>query len=154
MAASGESGGVVSAAGGALHVLVDTSVVLDLLLTRQPWLNEARPMWDARDDGRLFAYLPASVLTDIFYICRKQVGIDLAKRAVDACLQGFTILSVDRNTVATALAMSGNDFEDNVQIACAQFAGLGLIVTRDVKGFRQSPIPVVDPPAIAKYLAP
>jgi len=50
--------------------------------------------------------------------------------------------------------MLGHDFEDNIQIACAQAAGLDLIVTRDVAGFRHSPIPSIEPPAIVGYLMP
>jgi hypothetical protein len=112
--------------------------VLDLLLARRPWLDEAQPMWDARDDGRLYMYLAASVLTDIFYICRRQVGIDRARQSVNACIQGFSIIGVDRATLTDAIALPGNDFEDNVQIACAQLARLDRIVTRNVAAFALS----------------
>jgi hypothetical protein len=71
-------------------------------------------MWDARDAGHLFVCLSTSVLTDIFYICRKQVGPDRAKQAVEACLHGFAIIGVDRPVIAAALRLPGNDFEDNV----------------------------------------
>ena len=55
-----------------IRALVDTNVVLDWLLDRKPWSDAAQPLWDARDAGRVVAYLPASVLTDIFYIIRRQ----------------------------------------------------------------------------------
>jgi hypothetical protein len=41
--------------------------------------------------------------------------------------------------------LPGNDFEDNVQIACAVIAGLDAIVTRDPKGFAGSPVLVLTP---------
>jgi hypothetical protein len=44
-----------------------------------------------------------------------------------------------------ARTLSGNDFEDNLQIACAILAGLDVIVTRDTKGFGEAPIPVLKP---------
>jgi hypothetical protein len=34
-----------------LRVLLDTNVVLDWLLDRQPWADEAQSLWDARDSG-------------------------------------------------------------------------------------------------------
>ncbi len=151
------AGGLVSASGTPPHplnVLIDTNVALDLLLRREPWLTQARPMWDARDAGNLFAYLPASVLTEVFYICRRQVGADQAKRAVEACLHGFTILAVDRALMESALTLLGNDFEDNVQIVCAQSATLDLIVTRNTSDFGHSPIPAVKPLDIVRYLTP
>lgn len=137
-----------------LHVLVDTNVVLDLLLMRQPWLTDAQPMWEAHDAGRLHAYLLASVLTDIFYICRKQVGVERARQAVEACLRGLIIVAVDRPLIASAIALPGSDFEDNVQIACAQSAGLDLIVTRNIIDFAHSPITVVEPTAVVNHLPP
>lgn len=137
-----------------LHVLVDTNVVLDLFLRREPWLTQAQPLWDARDAGRVYAHLSASVVTDIFYICRRQVGIDEARRAVEFCLRGFTIVTIDRSVLEAAFALQGNDFEDNVQIACAQSAGLDLIITRDAVDYQHSPVPAIAPPDIAKHLAP
>ncbi len=134
-----------------LHVLVDTNVVLDLLLARQPWLTEAQTLWEARDAGNLVCYLSATVLTDIFYICRKWVGMEKAKTAVDACLQGFSIVTVDRDVLIVARLLPGNDFEDNVQIACAQSAGLDLIVTRNTADFGHSSIPAVNPTSISDH---
>jgi hypothetical protein len=34
-----------------LRVLVDTNLVLDQLLQREPWYNAAQPFWQARDAG-------------------------------------------------------------------------------------------------------
>jgi hypothetical protein len=39
----------------------------------------------------------------------------------------------------------GNDFEDNLQIACASLANLDLILTRDKNGFKDATIPVLSP---------
>lgn len=131
------------------RVLVDTNVVLDLLLQREPWLTEARPFWDARDVGRVFVCLLASVVTDIYYVCRKQVGRDGALKAVETCLTGFEIVPVDLALLQQALGMTGPDFEDNVQIACAQMAALDYIVTRNPADFRDSPIPVTEPSSLS-----
>lgn len=131
-----------------IRVLADTNVVLDLLLQREPWLTEARPFWDARDDGSVFVYLLASVVTDIYSVCRKQAGKDKALNAVETCLTGFEIVPVDLALLRQALGQTGPDFEDNVQIACAQLAAVDFIVTRNSADFRDSPIPAVEPSAL------
>jgi hypothetical protein len=41
--------------------------------------------------------------------------------------------------------LPGNDFEDNLQIACATLASLDLILTRDKNGFKDATIPVLSP---------
>lgn len=154
MAGSGSQGSATEerAARTPLRVLLDTNVLLDLFLNRVPWLTEAQPMWEARDDGRLRAYIPASVLTDVFYITRKQTGTDGARRILQTCLTGFSILRVDRGVMEAALSMPGDDFEDNVQIVCAMSAGLDLVVTRNKDDFRESPISAIEPPEIVSYL--
>lgn len=138
----------------ALHVLLDTNVVLDWLLDRKPWSDEAQPFGDARDCGTIVAYLPASVLTDVSYISRRQIGIAGANAAVDKCLDAFEVLMVDRATLEVARRLPGSDFEDNVQIACATREGLDLIVTRDPDGFRDAPMPAVEPAEAVRRIAP
>jgi predicted nucleic acid-binding protein len=135
-----------------IRVLLDTNVALDLFLEREPWLTQAHPLCNTREAGHLIACLCASALTAIFYISRKQVGMQRAKQVVEVCLQGFEIIPVDLAVLQTALALQGNDFEENVQIACALLRGIDLIVTRDVQGFQHSSVPTVEPTFIAQHL--
>jgi predicted nucleic acid-binding protein len=137
-----------------LRVLVDTNVVLDHLLNREPWNTDALPFWQARDTGRIVAYLPASVLTDIFYIGRRLVGLERARHAVTQCLDEFGLVPIYRAVLAAAVTLPGPDFEDNVQIACAQFANLDLIVTRNTSDFRHAPVSVTEPAAAVGFLLP
>jgi predicted nucleic acid-binding protein len=102
-----------------LKVLVDTNVAIDWLNDRKPWSDAAQPLWDSRDAGQVELYLPASVLTDIFYILRKPLGNQEAKHAIERCVATCGLLPIDQVVVQRALALPGADFEDNVQIACS-----------------------------------
>lgn len=137
-----------------VRVLVDTNVVLDQLLRRTPWFEEAQTFWAARDAEQIIAYLPASTLTDIFYIGRRQIGTDGARSAVARCLREFGILAVYRAILESANALAGADFEDNVQIACAEIAHLDCIVTRNVADFHSSSVPALRPPDILRQFPP
>jgi predicted nucleic acid-binding protein len=53
-----------------MRVLLDTNVVLDVLLKREPWVAEAQILWQANDDGSVAGYVVATTLTNIFYIAR------------------------------------------------------------------------------------
>ena len=77
-----------------VRVLVDTNVVLDALLAREPWASEAQPVYAARDDGRVELCLLASTVTDVYYIVRNQAGREKARESVTTCLQVYTILAV------------------------------------------------------------
>lgn len=135
-----------------LRVLLDTNVLLDLTLRREPWLTQAKAMWDARDARQISCYVPASSLTDIYYISRKQIGNDQAKSALEYCLVNFEICAVNRLVIEHALSLPGNDVEDNVIISCALAEAIDLIVTRNIGDFTHSPIQAVEPPEVLKHL--
>lgn len=133
-------------------VLFDTNVVLDALLERAPWDVEATACWQASDEGRIMGCLAASTLTDIFYIARRQKGLSVALDAMRVCLDAFAICTVDRQALEQAVDLPGNDFEDNLQIACATLADLDVVVTRDTNGFRDSAIPALTPAELLTQL--
>lgn len=136
-----------------LRVLWDTNVVLDVLLKREPWLADGQALWQAVDDERLVAYLPASAVTDIFYVARRLTDLTRARQAVQVCLDAFEIATVDRGTLERAQVLSGLDFEDNVQVACAELNELDAIVTRDPSDFEGSPIPIWSPSECRRRIA-
>ena len=135
-----------------LRVLLDTNVVLDWLFERKPWSDEAQPLWAARAAGQLVMYMPASALTDIFYIGRRLTNIPEAFAALDRIFSAFNVVPVNSRILRKARALPGNDFEDNVQIACAEAAHLDLIVTRNAHDFVHSPVRAIEPPTISRYL--
>jgi predicted nucleic acid-binding protein len=135
-----------------VRVLVDTNVVLDVLLAREPWASEAQPVYAARDEGRVELCLLASTVTDVYYIVRKQAGQEKARKSVATCLQVYTILAVTREVIEHALARMGVDFEDDVQIAAADMEQVAYLMTRNVTDFAASPIPALTPPEMVALL--
>jgi len=127
-----------------MRVLLDTNVLLDVLLNREPWVKESSAVWQAHDDGRVVGHVMACALADIFYIARRLKGLETAFEAVGVCLDAFVVCGVERQTLEQARALPGNDFEDNLQIACASSTGLDAIVTRD-KGFSSTTVSVLTP---------
>lgn len=128
-----------------MEVLLDTNVVLDVLLNREPWVKSASIIWQAIDEKRIAGCIAACTLADIAYIAQRLKDQTTARVALDLCLQTFEICPVDRRTVDEAMQLPGKDFEDNVQIACAIFAGVAVIVTRDSAGFQATTIPALSP---------
>jgi predicted nucleic acid-binding protein len=128
-----------------MKVLIDVNVALDVILERQPWLEDSKAVWDACHETRIVGHLVATGLTNLFYVSRRIIGIEKARAAVGVCLATFEIIPVGRLELERADAMAGNDLEDNLSIACAVSAGLDAIVTRDPRGFAGSPVPVRSP---------
>lgn len=128
-----------------MHILLDTNVVLDLLLRRAKWIETATTIWQAHVAGKVAIFITATSITDIYYIVRKQAGLEAAKAAIPFCLNEFEIISVDKNKLRNAVSMMGTDFEDDLQTVCAAFAGLDAIITRDKSGFHTDLIAVKTP---------
>lgn len=119
-----------------MRILFDVNVILDVLLEREPWLSEAQQLWDMVVDSTIEGYLAPTTLTTIYYLARKlPAGAEGAMRSIAACLATFEVCSMDRQTLVLAASQPGGDFEDNVQIACADQSGLDGIVTRNAKHF-------------------
>lgn len=128
-----------------MRALIDTNILLDVLLDRAPWADEASQIWNACDTGRLEGYVPASAITDIFYIARRSTDVATAQLAVGLCLATFQVSPVDRLALEQATSLPGNDFEDNLQVACAHLSSAEAIVTRNPRDFAASLIPVLSP---------
>lgn len=102
-----------------IHALLDTNVILDVLLERPPWDSDAKTLWQIQSDGRFFAYITATSLTDIFYLSRRLAGLEKAWQAIHIILDQLSIIPVGINELRLATTMEGSDFEDNLQVACA-----------------------------------
>jgi predicted nucleic acid-binding protein len=127
-----------------VRVLVDTNILLDFLLQREPFFQDAELLFDAIDRGLVIGCVTATTLTDIFYIAQKHTrSIEQARQAVAEILTVMTICPVDRAVLESAFNSGLTDFEDAVQIFCAVTQGLEAILTRDKRGFLSSPIPVL-----------
>lgn len=127
-----------------MRVLIDTNILLDFLLQREPFRQDAEELFQAINSSQIVSYVTATTLTDIFYIARRHTrSIEKARQAVSETLIVMVICPVNRAILESALASGIADFEDAVQIACAVSQGLEAILTRDTQGFASSTMPVL-----------
>jgi predicted nucleic acid-binding protein len=127
------------------RVLLDTNVILDVLLDREPFVADAAAIWQAVQEQAIQGYVTATTLTCIYYIAHKLKGSTVARVAVSEVLAMMRVCAVNDTVLRAALALSLADFEDAVQVACALAADLEAIVTRDVDGFGSSPVQSIAP---------
>lgn len=136
-----------------MRVLVDTNIVLDFLLQREPFFQDAELLFQAIESGQVISYVTATTLTDIFYISRKHTrSLEQARQAVSETLTVMTICTIDRAVLESAFNSGLADFEDAVQIFSAVAQGLNAIATRDAQGFLSSPVPVVSVQELLRQL--
>ncbi|MCB1096998.1 MAG: hypothetical protein KDN22_15605 [Verrucomicrobiae bacterium] len=80
-----------------MTVLLDTNVLLDVRLTREPFAADSAKVYDACERGEMTGFLSASAVMGLFYIIRKATGESGQARApiADVC-HGLTIAAVNR----------------------------------------------------------
>jgi predicted nucleic acid-binding protein len=127
------------------RILADTNILLDVLLNRSPHFAISLDIWLAIDAGLAEGFIAAHAVTTIDYYVRKSPGLKGASRALESILKVFRVAAVDDAVIRQAVRAGSNDFEDTVTAFAAAAAGCNLIVTRDPKGFRDSPVLAVGP---------
>ena len=126
-------------------LLIDLTVILDVILERAPGVEPASALWAAIERGRGRGLIPAHGLTPVLYLLEKARDAAFARSGVERLISVFGIAPIDDNVVRRALVLGWPDFEDAVCAAAAEANGCEAIVTRDPDGFPDSPVPVVDP---------
>ena len=134
------------------RILVDTNVVLDVLLNREPFADASAAVWAGIETGSWHGMLAAHAVTTIHYIVRREMGSARSRRTISALLKVFKVAAVDDVVIEEALRLAFADFEDAVTAAAAQATGCEYIVTRDPKGFRDSPVKAVMPEVLLPLL--
>ncbi len=136
-----------------MKILINTNIVLDFLLQREPFFPDAARLFQAIGQSQVNGYITATTLTDIFYLARRHTqGLEKARQAVSLVLTALDICAVDRPVLEAAFTSELTDFEDAVQIFSALAQNLDAIVTRNVKDFRSSPLPIYAPADLLRQL--
>lgn len=125
--------------------LLDLNVLLDVLLDREPWADDASRAWEICSDGRAKGFVAAHSIPTMFYIARKSAGADRAFQLVRRTLATFELCPLDLGCLVRAASLPGRDFEDNVPLVCAENAQAEGIVTRDVRFAGSSIVEILSP---------
>lgn len=129
------------------RALLDLNVVLDVLLDREPHVQASAALWAHVELGEAEGLLAAHTLPTLYYLASEARGRAFAERCVADVLNVFSVAPVNQAVLREALALGWEDFEDAVCAAAGVAAGCHVVATRDPKGFRQAPLPVLTPAA-------
>lgn len=127
-------------------MLLDTNVVLDVLLAREPFVHEASRIFAMVERGQAEGLLCATTLTTVGYLLGRSLPERDARAAVRRLLGLFEVAAVNRAVLDAAANSATRDFEDAVLSEAANQAGAERIVTRNTRDFARSPVVAVDPP--------
>jgi predicted nucleic-acid-binding protein len=135
------------------RVLFDSDVLLDVLAERQPFVVASAQALNTVITKQVQGFVSGHAVTNIFYVLRRQIGSEAARKSIQTLLQHIQIASVTDEVIHQALQSPIKDFEDGVTSAAAMAASLEIIVTRNTFDFVASSVPAVLPEEFLKMLS-
>ena len=129
-----------------MRLLLDTNVVLDILLERAGFCDEALDMMEKAISKSDRLFLSSSAATDIYYIVRKNTkDKDKALSCIKAISSVLTFAEVNETSILSATLSKVEDYEDAVVDMVAKSVNADYIITRDTKHFKHSHIKAITP---------
>lgn len=118
-----------------MKVFFDANVLFDVLSQREPFYSDSAGVWTLAESGQIRGFVSVLTLPTLFYLLRRGNPPEVARQALAALRQIFTIVSADSLMVDQAVASDIDDFEDAMQWFSAVRAGAAVLVTRNCKHF-------------------
>ena len=134
-------------------MLIDTNVLLDVALDRQPHSSVAVELLTRLEHMPGRAFVAWHTISNFYYVFTKAAGRPAPENFITGLINFVEVVPTGTEAVRYALSLRMNDFEDALQVAAARACGADYIVTRDRSDFVNSPIPAILPyQAIAQLL--
>lgn len=127
------------------RILLDTNVILDIALKREPHFEYSSKIFELIDKGQILGCITATTVTDIYYISKKEKGNKVAIEFISKLIEIVDVIGVDKNTIIKALKSNLSDFEDAVQVTAAEFNEIGTIITRNKSDFLNIGLEILSP---------
>ncbi|HBN56731.1 MAG TPA: toxin PIN [Lachnospiraceae bacterium] len=129
-----------------MRILIDTNVLADVLLGRDPYYDIAYDILTMCADKKVYGYIAAHSIPNLFYILRKSMTKEERREALKDICQIVKVEGIDSFKIISALDNEDFvDFEDCLQEECAAAVSADYIVTRNTKDFVLSRIPAILP---------
>lgn len=125
---------------------IDTDVIIDFLIDRKPFSREAAIIFTLIEQKKLKGYSSSLTFSNLYYVLRKIESHNKVISKLEILSKMVGILRVEEQTIKNALASGFSDFEDSIQYFSAiDSKKIDVIITRNIKDFKKSEIPVMTP---------
>lgn len=125
------------------NLFIDTNIILDLLAKRHPFYQPAAELFSLADKKKVRLYTSSVSIINTSYILSKALSEKQAREVLRKFRVLVKILPCDEKIIDLGLNSHFRDFEDAIQYYTAIENNNEIIITRNLKDFKKSGIPVM-----------
>lgn len=123
------------------RIFLDTNILADLFLDRWPYSDHTLLLLNSSKDKGWELSCSALTVANLLYLMRR-LDDSIKQKALRIIQQYIVILDLKAEHLIGAMSLYSNDVEDSIQMQVALTNNQDYIITRDLKGFLNSPIEV------------
>lgn len=136
-----------------MSLLLDTDVLIDLALDRQPHADGAARLIDSLETRPRVGFIAWHTLSNFYYLVAPKQGKKETKRFLLDLTRFVGVAETGTEDLRFAAGLEMKDFEDALQVAAAAACGADMIVTRNLQDYGRSPIRALSPSAALAALS-
>ena len=126
-------------------IYVDSDVILDLLLDREPFNDDIAEILENSLKNRIAVCVSSVTITNLNYIIGRIENRNSAAKKTSKILKLVKVENVGESTVSKSIASKFKDFEDGVQNFCAEGSKHKVLITRNTKDYKESDLAIMSP---------
>jgi predicted nucleic acid-binding protein len=135
------------------RVFIDSDIILDLLCKREPFYEYAAEVFTLGDTKKIELMTTSVVFANVFYILRKILGIEKAKELLRKLRIMVGVIPVGEKVVDLSLNSKFSDFEDGLQYFTARENDIRILLTRNLKDYRERDLIIQTPEEYLKSVS-
>lgn len=136
-----------------MKVLLDTCVIIDSLQNREPFSECSNQILFAAANCRFSGCIASKALADIYYLMHRHIHDNRKVREIlSILLEIFDLLDTTAADCKKAIVSETSDFEDAIMLETAIREHVDCIVTRNLKDYVNTSVPILSPEAFLKKL--
>ncbi len=125
------------------YLFCDSDILLDLLLKRDPFYYYVQALLIESEKQDLILNTSALAIANVNYILCKEIGAPEARKKIRNLTRIIKILPFESSAVELAIDSRFLDLEDAFQYFIAKKNDCDIILTRNIKDYKQATIPVL-----------
>ncbi len=135
-----------------MKVLIDTNVILDVLCNRSEYVEDSLKVFKCCEVNQITGCISALSILDMIYIMRNEPDREKIKETLDALNSIFSVAVLSQSDIDNVAILGFADYEDALQSVFAARAKADYIVTRNIRGFRNSTVPAITPSELLEMI--